>query len=121
MSREAHVRICEGLGVRLPRATRLFTKPCRLVTTLKLPYLNPDPILLNKRNCFSPYQTVYGCAQFILHPVQFLKGTFQRIQTVRGVNRPVQGTDAGTGCDDINLDTCLFQRLDYTDMRLAPR
>jgi len=25
MSREAHVRICEGLGVRLPRATRPLT------------------------------------------------------------------------------------------------
>jgi hypothetical protein len=26
MSREAHVRFCEGVGVRFPRATRLFSR-----------------------------------------------------------------------------------------------
>lgn len=39
MSREAHVRICEGLGVRLPRATRLFTRQPEIIRNkVNLPF-----------------------------------------------------------------------------------
>jgi len=32
MSREAHVRICEGVGVKIPRSTRPYVKICLKVT-----------------------------------------------------------------------------------------
>jgi hypothetical protein len=47
MSREAHVRICEGVGVRFPHATRLgsFSLPMSIMTSSGRYFVQIDEVM----------------------------------------------------------------------------